>query len=152
MRRHAGAFSEREDGSEFVEHRREGKGRAARKMNPPSEPQKRRRRIVPQQITSPTKNTQSIAHALSCPINVDLREQSRKGRELGPGRKLWVDLKPYQNEKRQVNWKRLLDAQASVNGEGAAGSGAVGAVRAVGAVGAVGAAPEDGVVATAGAC
>ena len=121
-------------------------------MNPPSEPQKRRRRIVPQQITSPTKNTQSIAHALSCPINVDLREQSRKGRELGPGRKLWVDLKPYQNEKRQVNWKRLLDAQASVNGEGAAGSGAVGAVRAVGAVGAVGAAPEDGVVATAGAC
>ncbi len=112
-----------------------------------SEP-KTRRRIVPQQITSPTKDRGSIEHALSAPITVDLKEQERKGRELGPGRKIWVDLKPFQNEKRQVNWKRLLDAQASVNGDGAGGSKVMDALDAVdvmdGADGAGGVAPEDG--------
>ena len=121
-----------------------------------SEP-KKRRRIVPQQITSPTKDRGSIEHALNAPINIDFREQERKGRELGPGRKIRFDLKPYQNEKRQVNWKRLLDAQASVNGGAAGGAGVVDAVDAVGAVdvvegeggaggagGAGGVAPEDG--------
>ena len=97
---------------------------------------KKRRRIVPQQITSPTKDRGSIAHALNAPIHVDLKEQERKGRELGPGRKLWVDLKPFQNEKRQVNWKRLLDAQASVNSDGADGADGVD--------GAGGVAPDDG--------
>ena len=79
-------------------------------MSPP----KAKRRIVPVQITSPSKNTSSIAHALNAPINVgDLKEQAKKGRELGPARKIWVDLKPYQEERKQVSWKRLIEEQAA---------------------------------------
>ena len=95
------------------------------------EEQKPRRRIVPIAITSPqTSPNKGASNALNAPINVNLKEQAEKGRALGPGRKIYVNLAPYQTERKQVNFKRLLDEQAAANGaENERGAGADGALR-----------------------
>lgn len=77
---------------------------------------KKRRRIVPEAITSPTSKQKSSFNALNAPIIVDLKDQAEKGRKLGPGRKIYVNLAPFQNDHKQVNWRRLLNDQAVSNG------------------------------------
>ncbi|WPT16222.1 hypothetical protein PSENEW3_00004229 [Picochlorum sp. SENEW3] len=75
-------------------------------MNPP----KPRKRIVPQLLSSPTGTSKHKIDALSGPLQVDnLKEQYTQAKELlGPGRKIYVNLAPYQTEHKQVSWNRLL--------------------------------------------
>lgn len=74
-------------------------------MNPP----KPRKRIVPQLLSSPTGTSKHKIDALSGPLQVDnLKEQYTQAKELlGPGRKIYVNLAPYQTEHKQVSWKRV---------------------------------------------
>lgn len=74
-------------------------------MNPP----KPRKRIVPQLLSSPTGTTKHKIDALSGPLQIDnLKEQYTQAKELlGPGRKIYVNLAPYQTEHKQVSWKRV---------------------------------------------
>jgi hypothetical protein len=74
-------------------------------MNPP----KPRKRIVPQLLSSPTGTSKHKIDALSGPLQVDnLKEQYTQAKELlGPGRKTYVNLAPYQTEHKQVSWKRV---------------------------------------------
>jgi len=70
---------------------------------------KPKRRIVPQQISSPTGISKHKVDALSGNFKIgDLKEQERLGKELlGAGRKLHVTLVPFQKEQKQVNWKKV---------------------------------------------
>lgn len=70
---------------------------------------KPKRRIVPQQISSPTGISKHKVDALSGNFKIgDLREQERLGKELlGAGRKMYITLVPFQKEQRQVNWKKV---------------------------------------------
>lgn len=68
-----------------------------------------RRRIVPQQIISPTKpQSESEANGATA-VQVDignLKDHSALAAKLlGPGRKLYVDLVAHQKEQKPVNWK-----------------------------------------------
>eukprot|EP00890_Picochlorum_soloecismus_P004895 jgi/Picsp_1/5406/NSC_02766-R1_---NA--- len=81
---------------------------------------KPKRRIVPQQISSPTGISKHKVDALSGNFKIgDLREQERLGKELlGDGRKVYITLVPFQKEQKQVNWKKILREQGVQNGHG----------------------------------
>ncbi len=71
---------------------------------------KPRRRIVPQQVvSSPTSPApESLQIAPQAVLVTDLRKQAELAASLlGPGRKIWVDLKPYQDSSEEVNWRKV---------------------------------------------
>lgn len=72
-----------------------------------------RRRIVPEQILSPTKSqvdTESLKTATGPQLELgDLKEHSAVATELiGAGRKVYIDLAAYQRGEKEVDWKELL--------------------------------------------
>ena len=71
-------------------------------------PKEKKRRIVPVQITSPTESRYKV-DALSGPLQVgDLKKQAEEAKKLlGPGRKIYVDLVPYQKDLKEVNWRKV---------------------------------------------
>jgi hypothetical protein len=85
-------------------------------MNPP----KPRKRIVPQLLSSPTGASKHKIDALSGPLKIEkLKDQAKRAKDvLGPGRKIYVDLAPYQSEHKQVSWKKLLEDQGAYQGLG----------------------------------
>ena len=85
-------------------------------MNPP----KPRKRIVPQLLSSPTGASKHKIDALSGPLKIEsLKDQAKRAKDaLGPGRKIYVDLAPYQSEHKQVSWKKLLEDQGADHGLG----------------------------------
>lgn len=73
-----------------------------------------RRRIIPQQIITPTKSQQEsealspLATATQQVEITDLKEHSAVAAELlGPGRKIYIDLAEYQREQKAVDWKEV---------------------------------------------
>lgn len=70
-----------------------------------------RKRIVPQQILSPTKSFSQSQAETERPVGPctevgDLKEQSQlAARLLGPGRKIYVDLRTHQAGQKPVDWK-----------------------------------------------
>jgi len=83
-----------------------------KKMTDPAKPA--RRRIIPQQIFSPTKShAESEGGAPTTAVSQlmeigDLKEHSHLACTLlGAGRKIYVDLAKYQKEERSVNWKEV---------------------------------------------
>ncbi len=72
-------------------------------------PPKPRKRIVPQLLSSPTGTSKHKVDALSGALQVEnLKEQYTQAKDLlGPGRKIYVNLAPYQTEHKQVSWKRV---------------------------------------------
>lgn len=82
-------------------------------MGEPAKPV--RRRIVPQQILSPTKSqfdaegSQPAAAASQQQVEIgDLKEHSELATTLlGPGRKIYVDLAKFQRDQKPVDWKEV---------------------------------------------
>ena len=72
-----------------------------------------RRRIVPEQILSPTKSqadTESLNLTAAGPrLELgDLKEHSAVAAELlGAGRKIYIDLAAYQRSEKEVDWKEV---------------------------------------------
>jgi hypothetical protein len=71
-----------------------------------------RRRIVPEQILSPTKSqaeTDSLKTAAGPRLELgDLKEHSAVATELlGAGRKVYIDLAAYQRSEKEVDWKEV---------------------------------------------
>lgn len=71
-----------------------------------------RRRIVPEQIFSPTKSQaeiESLAATTGPRVELgDLTKHSAIAADLlGPGRKIYVDLAAYQREEKAVDWKEV---------------------------------------------
>jgi hypothetical protein len=69
-----------------------------------------RRRIVPEQILSPTKSqtdTETLKAAAGPRLELgDLKEHSAVATELlGAGRKVYIDLASYQRSEKEVDWK-----------------------------------------------
>ncbi len=87
-----------------------------------SRQQKQKRRIVPQLMTSPSGASKHKIDALSGPLRIqNLQEESKVANQiLGPGRKLYVSLAPYQQERKQVNWRKLRE-EAGVDEFGVVG-------------------------------
>lgn len=92
-----------------------------------SQQQKQKRRIVPQLVMSPTGASKHKIDALSGPLRVqNLQEEAKVAKRiLGPGRKVYVNLTPYQRERKQVSWRKLqeeegVDAFGEPKGDGEA--------------------------------
>lgn len=78
-----------------------------------SQQQKQKRRIVPQLVTSPAGANKHKIDTLSGPLRVqNLQEESKVAKEiLGPGRKVYVNLTPFQQERKQVSWRKLQEEE-----------------------------------------
>jgi hypothetical protein len=77
-----------------------------------AQPKPARRRIVPEQILSPTKSqadTESLKAAAGPRLELgDLKEHSAVATELlGAGRKVYIDLAAYQRSEKEVDWKEV---------------------------------------------
>lgn len=77
-----------------------------------AQPKPARRRIVPEQILSPTKSqadTESLKTAAGPQLELgDLKEHSAVATELlGAGRKVYIDLAAYQRSEKEVDWKEV---------------------------------------------
>ena len=74
---------------------------------------KPRKRIIPEQIISPTKaHNGNLAATASPQVEIgDLKVHSTVAAEqLGPGRKIYVDLAEYQKNAKAVDWREVSSA------------------------------------------
>ena len=90
-------------------------------MPEPGQAKPERRRIVPQQIITPTKPMSHTDSLGDGPRSLgsrsddvgDLKAHSElAARLLGPGRKIYIDLSDFQAQQKEVNWKEVSSPAA----------------------------------------